>query len=170
MNTMNRRTSSITITALWMAANCHPASGQTQAPAILTIDLQNYVEYQADISDTSKFATISTITPSVPAKNFFVVTIIADIVAVNGQPARGTYVGRTRPIVASPAPSPGGAIADITRTAMREHVFEIQKSDGTPVGTIMSAGFSGGPIPPGTGGPSGQKGNWAITGGTGAYL
>lgn len=71
-------------------------------------------------------------------------TIIADIVAVNGLPAKGTYVGRTRPIVASPTPSAGGAVADITRTAMREQIFEIQKSDGTAVGTIMSAGFSGG--------------------------
>ena len=40
--------------------------------------------------------------------------LIADIVAVNGIPAKGTYVGRTRPIISSPNPAGGGAIADVT--------------------------------------------------------
>jgi hypothetical protein len=75
-------------------------------------------------------------------------------VAVNGQPAPGIYVGRTRPIVSSPAPTAEGAFADVTRTALREHVFEILQSDSTPVGTIISLGFSGGSSPPRTGGPS----------------
>jgi hypothetical protein len=81
------------------------AAPQTPPPAILTIDIQNLVEYQADISDPSKFAGNPGVTPAVQPKNFFVVTLIGDIVAVNGQPAAGTYVGRTRPIVASPAPA-----------------------------------------------------------------
>ena len=51
---------------------------------------------------------------------------------------------------------------------MREHYFEILTSDGTPVGTIMSLGFSGGPAPPGA--PSTERGNWAIVGGTGAFF
>jgi hypothetical protein len=149
--------------SLWAAAACNLANGQMQPPAILTIGLQDVVEYQDDVSDPSKFASNPGITPSVQPRNFFAVIVIEDIVTVNGEPARGTYAGRTSPIVASPTPTSGGAIADITRTAMREHIFELQKSDGTPVGTIVSAGFSGGPIPPGTGGPSGEKGNWAIT-------
>src|SRR5260370_6423187 len=41
-------------------------------------------------------------------------------------------------------------------------------SDSTPVGTIVSLGCSGGPAPPGT--PSAERGNWAIVGGTGAFL
>jgi hypothetical protein len=149
---------------------CTLARAQAPAPTVLTIDLQNVVEYQADISDTSKFATSPGITPSATFKNFGAVTLIGDIVAVNGQPAKGTYIGRSRGLVASPTPAPGGAIADVTRTALREHVFEILKSDGTPVGTIMSMGFSGGPPPPGTGLPSTQRANWAIVGGTGAFL
>jgi hypothetical protein len=32
---------------------------------------------------------------------------------------------------------------------MREQIFEILKSDGTPVGTIVALGFSGGTAPPG---------------------
>ncbi len=60
-------------------------------------------------------------------------------------------------------------IADIGLTALREQVFEILQPDSTPVGTIMSMGFSGGPTPPGA--PSGPTGgNWAIVGGTGIFL
>jgi hypothetical protein len=137
---------------------------------VLTVDLANEVDYQADISDPALFATKTGITPAATPKNFFVVTLIADIVAVNGIAMKGTYVGRTRPIVSSPNPPPGDAIADVTRTAMREHFFEILNTDGTSVGTIMSTGFSGGTAPPGLGPPANQKGNWVIVGGTGFYL
>ena len=154
--------------AITIAMTVLSIAGQTPPTTTLVIDLQNVVEYQADISDPSKFATNPNVTPSVQPRNFFVVTILGDIVAVNGQPAKGTYVGRTRPIIASPAPNAGGAIADVTRTAIREHIFEILKSDGTPVGTIVSLGFSGGPAPPGA--PSTERGNWPIVGGTGAFL
>ena len=53
---------------------------------------------------------------------FFVVTLIGDIRAVNGHPAKGTYVGGTRVINTNPSPmaDSGVAIADVTRTAMRE--------------------------------------------------
>jgi hypothetical protein len=93
---------------------------------------------------------------------------MGDIVAVNGQPAKGLYAGRTRVLNANASPVPGQAIADVTRTAMREHIFEILQADGTPVGTIMATGFSGGNAPPGQ--PTTERANWAITGGTGAFL
>jgi len=51
---------------------------------------------------------------------------------------------------------------------MREHIFEILQPDGTPVGTIMAMGLSGGNAPPGQ--PSTERANWAIAGGTGAFL
>src|SRR3954451_11329789 len=118
-----------------------PILESTRRPAALTIDLQNEVDYQADISDPAQFATLSAATAAVTPRNFFVVTIIADIVRVNGIAAKGTYVGRTRPIVASPNPTNGGAIADVKRTAMREHMFEILTTEGIEVGTIISTGF-----------------------------
>ena len=139
--------------------------------AVLTINLENQVDYQADIADPAQFATDPPITHPMTPRNFFVVTSIADIRMVNQVDAKGTYVGRTRVVLLSPQPGPGGAIADLTRTAMREHIFEILRADGTEVGTIVSVGFSGGPAPPGTGTmPPNQRGNWAIVGGTGAYL
>lgn len=144
------------------------AQGQ-QAPAtILVIDVDNNVEYQEDISDPSKYATNPNITPSATPRNFYPATIIGDIVAVNGQPAKGTYIGRARSLYANVG-TPGAAVTDITRAALREQVFEILKTDGTPVGTVVALGDSGGPTPPGA--PSAaQKGNWAIVGGTGAFL
>jgi uncharacterized protein (TIGR03437 family) len=49
---------------------------------------------------------------------------------------------------------------------MREQIFEILNSNGAAIGSIMSSGFSGGVAP----GLPADAGNWAITGGTGAYL
>src|SRR5947207_15509273 len=74
-------------------------------PTILTVDLASYVEYQADIYDASKYGTNPNKTPSAgPGVFFGVATVIADIVAVNGQPAKGIYVGRSRIVDASPTP------------------------------------------------------------------
>jgi hypothetical protein len=87
-------------------------------------------------------------------------------VAVNGQPVKGNYVGRTG--VVNLSPTGNGAIADVTRTALREHLFEILQPDGTTIGTIISVGLSGGPAPPGM--PSTERGNWAIVGGSEAFL
>ena len=165
---MIRKMDVIGSAALLAAVFCQLSHGQQSAQTNLVINLQNAVEYQADISDPSQFATKPNVTPSVQPRNFFAVTIIADIVSINGQPAKGMYVARSRALVASPAPSPGGAIADVSRAALREHVFEILTADGTPVGTIMSLGFTGGSGAPGE--PSTDRANLAIVGGTGAFL
>jgi hypothetical protein len=130
---MIRKANAIGTAVLLAGVSCSLSQGQTPPATTLVIDLQNVVEYQGDISDPQQFATNPRVTPSVLPKNFLVATLLGDIVAVNGQPAKGTYVGETRVINLNPAPSPGGAIADITRTAIREHVFEILKSDGTPL-------------------------------------
>ena len=169
------RRANVVITMIPLAvAACHLASAQQPPTTTLTIDLANVVEYQEDIYDPVKFARNGSITPSAgigsggAIANFVVVTVIGDIVAVNGQPAKGVYAGRTRVLNANPTPVPGQAIADVTRTAMREHMFEILQSDGTPIGSIMSLGFSGGSPPPGQ--PSAERANWVIAGGTGAFL
>ena len=155
------------VAAAFEALAAAPRLSQTT----LKVDLQNEVDYQQDIGDPSQFATKPGITPPTPPRNFFVVTLIADIVAVNGQPAKGTYIGRTRVLSLSPHPTglPNAeAIADVTRTALREHVFEILQPNGMAIGTIMSLGFSGGPPPPGV--AATEHANWAIVGGTGAFL
>lgn len=162
-----RARNAIRLAVLFAATRCNFAQGQTPLQTTLIVDLQNAVEYQDNEGQPAKYATDPTVTQALTYRNFGVATLIADIVAVNGQPAKGTYVGRSRSVVTSPTPGPGGAIADITRVALREHMFEIQQNDGTPVGTIMSIGFSGGPAPPGQ--PATDRANWAIVGGTGAF-
>ena len=154
-----------------MIAYGNVAMAQSLSQTTLKIDVQNAVEYQGDTGDLSQFASKPNITPSSPPKNFYVATVIADIVSVNGEAVKGTYIGRSRSVILNPVPAgtaSSEAIADVTRAALREHVFEILQPDGTPVGTVMSVGLSGGPAPPGA--PSAERANWAIVGGTGAFL
>jgi hypothetical protein len=152
-------------------ASCNLTFAQPPRPTILVIDLENFVEYQADIFDVSKFATNPNETPSVGFRNFSVATVLGDIVAVNGQPVKGLYAARARSIGTSPTPdhSVGGAIADVTRTAIREELYEILQSDGASVGVIVTSGLSGGSAPPGS--PlAATTASFAIVGGAGAFL
>ncbi len=168
---MIRKTKTTARIALLVAAHCTLAVGQQPPPAILTIDVANVVEYQGDISDPTKFATIPTVTPSAGARTFSVEVVFGDIVAVNGEPAKGVYVGRPVGIQLTTAPKPGQAIADRTHASLRSHTFEILAVDGTPIGTIMSSGLDGG-LPP-AGAPSyteATRGDYTILGGTGAFL
>ena len=162
------------IAILIAAGYLNPARGQSTA-SILYVELQNVVEYQVDTSDLSKYGTNPGVTQGKIAKGMGVgcagVPIIgyADIVSINGQPARGTYTARGVSSCTSPTPVPGvEAIADTTWPSLRDEAYEILQSDGTPVGTIMAYGFSSGmPSPPGP--PVGSK-NSAIIGGTGAFF
>lgn len=168
---MIRKTETVTRIVLLMAAHCALAVGQQSPLTTLTIDVANVVEYQGDISDPTKFATIPTATPSAGARTFSVEVVFGDIVAVNGEPAKGVYVGRPVGIQLTTAPKPGQAIADRTHASLRSHTFEILAVDGTPIGTIMSSGLDGG-LPP-AGAPSyteATRGDYTIFGGTGAYL
>jgi uncharacterized protein (TIGR03437 family) len=125
-----------------------------------------------DTGDTSKFATA----PNVPtlvghgANNFNRGFGIADIVAVNGQPVTGTHLRSAANFFLAQAPVPGQAIADTGRVAVAIFTFEILKSDGTPIGTIITEGFGGGPAPPGAPLTATGGNNFVITGGTGAFL
>jgi hypothetical protein len=136
----------------------------------LRIDTVNAVVYVEDTGDPSKFATDPNVVSVMPVKSFTRGAALADIQAVNGQRVMGLH---TRAVIANialrTAPTPGQAIADTVRNAATEISFEIMKSDGTPIGTIMGSGFAGGAPPPGA--PLDLTGNnYVITGGTGAFL
>jgi len=161
--------------AILIAGYVNPARGQAGASTLM-IELDNVVEYQIDTSDLSKWGINPNSTPGKIAQAMGVgcagVPIIGygDIVAINGQPARGTYAIRGVSVCMSPTPRPGlEAISDATWNSIRDETYEILQSDGiTPVGTIMTYGLSSGmPTPPGP--PAGSK-NSAITGGTGAFF
>jgi hypothetical protein len=165
---MNPKASVVDMAAPLVGGNGIPLPAQPLSQTTLVIGLQNVVDYMDDIADPLQFAKNPNLTPSGALIDFGVATPLGDIVTVNRQAAKGLYASRARAIRTSPTLQPGNAIADVARTAMRELYFEILTSGGTPVGTIIGLGLSGGSPPPGA--PLGGHGNWAIVGGTGAYL
>jgi uncharacterized protein (TIGR03437 family) len=142
---------------------------QAPPPAILEIDVVNYLSYESDVPDYSKLASDPNPTSGIAGKNFSYILNIGDIVAINGKPAKGTWVSRVIMVNLSPNPAPGQAIADITRANVQQSSWEILTADGRPVGTIFANGMGGGPAPPGAPLITTQ-GNQTIVGGTGAFL
>src|SRR5450759_3390441 len=100
---MIRKTETLTLTVL-LTAHCVVALGQSPPTTVLTIDLVNFVEYRQDISDPAKYGTDPNITTPTTPRNFFTATMFADIVAVNGQPAKVLYFWRPRTFLAFPTP------------------------------------------------------------------
>jgi hypothetical protein len=158
-------------TAVCAAAFSQPGLAQVPPTAILEIDLDNKVQYHEDVSfDPSKFATVAGVTTVTRPLNFGKFVSIADIVAVNGQPAKGIAVYNTRVVTLRAAPAnPGEGIAYTDRNGVIDQMFEILTSDGVAVGTILSSGLAAGAAPPGS--PlEVVQGNLAILGGTGAFF
>jgi len=157
---------------LWIAAAlCLVAlrPARAQAPDIVTLELEreNTVGYMEDLVDPSKRATSPNMVNGT-LRNFTSFIGFADIVSVNGKPAKGTWISKGQFIMLGPSPTPGQGIADIARGSVAVITVEILQSDGTPVGTIMISGFTSGLTPPGV--PLGSAWNLAVVGGTGAYL
>src|SRR5216684_322800 len=98
--------------------HCNLALGQGAPATILEIDVENPVQYFEDTSDLSKFATDPNATTAVPPRNFAWTVYIGDIVAVNGQPAKGTVTRNLRQVFLTTSPNPGQAIADSVRSAV----------------------------------------------------
>ncbi len=145
-----------------------PASGQQ--PAVLQIQVQNFVNYYGDTTDWTKLAANPNQTsPSAPVPNFAVSLDVADIVSVNGEPCKGVFTERRIQYKRSTSATPGQFIADTTSSAIQDRFFEISKLDGTPIGNIIVTGFGGTVPAPGT--PSiVADGNFAVLGGSGAYM
>ena len=164
------------VVILIAAGYVSPARGQASATT-LVVGLENVVEYNVDTTDLSKWGTDPNITPSKGVQGMGVgcvasmTVVLGDIVSVNGDPARGTYVGRFVGVCLSPTPTAGwNAIADISATSSRDETYYILQSDGaTPIGTIMVNGLNGSVSPRPSGPPAGGQ-NLAIVGGTGAFL
>jgi hypothetical protein len=143
---------------------------QTLPPTVLQLDIDNVVVYVEDMFDVSKFATSPNITPAASQPTFSFLTGIGDIVAVNGQPAKGTWTYLFQRVNLTTASTPGRSIADTSRQGLVQANFEILSADGIPIGSIMCVGLGGTGTPP-PGSPSSQvQGNSAIVGGTGAFV
>lgn len=147
----------------------HLGIAQAPTPVILEVDLENYVQYWNDLPDPTRLVSETGQTTTSP-RTFMQNVQVADIVAVNGQPAKGTYVARTQFMNYRPVPNPGQTIADILRAGgPSAETYEILQADGTPVGTIMGQALVNGTVPPGS--PLAMTlTNGAVLGGTGAFL
>jgi len=156
-------------TALFAAAYSQLGLAQVASPTILEIDVENVVIYFADTFDVTKFATNSGLTTTPAPQNFEQDVSFADIVAVNGQPARGTLSITGYTVGLRTAPLPGQAIADTIRTAYNQYSFEILSNEGVPIGSLFLTGLAGGGAPPGA--PLQVTAtSAAIVGGTGPFL
>ena len=161
------------VTAILFAACCEFARAQVAPATMLQIDTDNNVRYIYDTADVSAFVTVpTTITQPYPlagVPTFATWVTVADIVAINGKPAKGIYLTRQVAINLAPAPTAGQGIADLVATNIVDRILVMLQPDGTPIGSIMMYGLDGGTPPPGSPTTS-RQGNFAITGGTGAFL
>jgi hypothetical protein len=145
------------------------ASAQTPPATILTIEMENVVQYQENFANPQKNGTSTAMEVSTPPPTLFPGTFIADIVTINGRRSKGTAVGRNFWVGLNTNPSGSQAIADVNRFQAMEISLEILQADGASVGTIVLTGVTGGPPP--LGAPkSGTTGTFAVIGGTGAFL
>jgi hypothetical protein len=151
--------------ALWSTA-----SAQTPLPTVLTIEMENVVQYQESFANPQKNGSSTAMEPPISAPaTFFPGTFVADIVTINGKKSKGTTVARIFWVGLNANPSGSQAIADVNRFQAMDIVFEIQQGDGSSLGTIMLSGVTGGAPP--LGAPkAGITGTFAVTGGTGAFL
>jgi hypothetical protein len=165
---MPRRRRAFTLTALTLAY-CQWALGQAAPATVLEIEVENYVNYFNDVTDYSKLATDPNMTRAAPARNFAQSVGMADIVSVNGKPAKGVFTDRRIQFGLGVSPPGGQGIADAARSNIHDRFFEILRPDGALIGIIMTTGVGGGSPPPGA--PSAiLNANFTIVGGTGAFL
>jgi len=143
-------------------------AAQTAPATVLTIEMENVVQYQENFANQAKNGTSTAQESPISRATFAPAYFIADIVAVNGRKAKGTTVARNYSLQLNPNPSSSQAIADINRFEHMDIVMEIQQADGSGVGSFVLSGLSGGGAPSGMP-KSAPLGNFAVVGGTGAY-
>jgi len=139
-------------------------------PTTVQVDVNNFVLYNYDTFDTSQFGTNPAGT-NVMMKTYNYHISIGDIVAVNGEPAKGTLLCTHTMFVLNPTATVGSmrAIADTSRAMIDDCSLEVLRSDGTPVGAIFIHGlFGGAPAPKAP--ATVARSNMIVTGGTGAFL
>ena len=123
---------------LWSAV-CLSAANQPQI-SVLTIEVDNVVTYVGDVTDPSKLALSPAATTPAATRAFTDSIIVADVVKVNGKPAKGLWSSRSYGMGFSPTAASGFAISDASG-ALGECRWEIQTADGVLVGRFMEGGL-----------------------------
>jgi len=146
-------------------------TAQTPPLTVLEIEMENTVVYWEDIPDLTKWGKSPAPVPFV--QNFPNTALksrifIADIVSVNGAPAKGVYHSLVRNVMGFQEFVPGRAIADVPGCPTDSR-FVILHPDGAMIGSIVAAGNNPALAAPGA--PSAMPpGITAVVGGTGAFL
>jgi uncharacterized protein (TIGR03437 family) len=164
------KTAALALVFLAGAQVCPPAFGQAP-PTILVVDLENQTRYVYDVADPLKFATDPGVTTPITPTNFYSQMLISDIVAVNGQPVKGTQILRETILRLNSNPAPGASIADFGPGAAAADLrWEILNPDGTQIGLLVGQGFSGNTAPAPGAPLAATASTIAIVGGNGAFL
>lgn len=166
---MIRKCLAFVFAALFAVAYCQSAFGQAAPATILDVEIENFVVYWRDVTDLSRLATDPNSTTITQPRNFGQAVGIADIVSVNGKPAKGVMTEKRTQFTLRVNPTGGQAIADMNRNNRLERYYEILRPDGTQIGSIMAIGIGGGTPPPGAPLVTSDA-NFVIAGGTGAFL
>ena len=94
---------------------------------------------------------------ALPHHRAFTDTIfVGDIVAVNGQPAKGLWTSRQYFMGFNPNAAPGSAIADVTQGTIAECKYEILNANGQFIGRLADTGLFPHAVTGGTGRSWGQ--------------
>ena len=154
---------------MWNLFRVFIVCGSLFAQSIFEIRVEKITFYAEDTFDYARLATEASPVSPTAARNFDRFLGVGDITAINGEPAKGVWVGRVQTFNISPTPQPGQAIGDIAMGQLLEWHFQILTPDGTQVGGIYAKGIpTFGPSAPGT--PPAARSSLAIIGGNGAYL
>jgi hypothetical protein len=146
------------------------AEGQASPGSILNIDLTNATMYfRGYCTGTDQGQSPSKLTRAY-VMPFTTGLGIADIVAVNGQPVKGTAIEIIRAGNITSTFTPGKIIGDITSSpAASSWNLTFLNPDATVIGTILIDGNAGGSPPPGA--PKAITGtSYTIVGGSGAFF
>jgi len=147
----------LTMSAAFVAATTSGFGQAIEEPVVLIIDLENAVIYRGDVTDAARLARDPGPTTALAARAFQYTHNVADIVAVNGRPAKGLFCNRTAALSPRLNPQPGQMVADYDGDGSILCIWQILGTDGKWIGTLADTG--GSPMP-----------GHAVTGGQGAFL
>jgi uncharacterized protein (TIGR03437 family) len=132
-----------------------------ETPVVLTVDLENAVQYRSDIADPTRRGVDAAATTAAQPRAFTDLLFVGDIVAVNGTTAKGLWTSRQFLMNFNPTPQVGFAVADVNRGTLADCKWEFLNEDGQFVGAIIDSGYAPHAVVGGVGAFYGFRGQMA---------
>jgi len=123
-----------------LAAGCASVFGQTEQPVVWVVECNDATTYRGDVTDSTKLARDPGATTALPVRAFQVTYNVADIVLINGKPAKGLMSTMNGALAPRVSPQPGLSIGDFDGGGPFMAHFTILAPDGTPVGAVWAGG------------------------------